>query len=72
MLTPVPKTSSIITSPTLIGSLTEALLISFITSNIIPFGIGSSVLTGTTMLSQPSILTVEVTILVGFLTSFNP
>ena len=67
--TPVPHTFEITTSPMATGAAARARLISVMQSKIRPFGIASRVLTETKGLTPPVTATVEVTILVGFITS---
>ena len=68
--TPVPAQSAIITSPICTGAATFTARISFMQSKILPFGISEAVLTAALSIVPPSTRTVEVTILVGLVTSF--
>ena len=70
--TPVPATSFMITSPICTGAATSTVFNAFTQSKIFPFGISSFVFTDTISILPPDTRTVEVTILVGFVTSFRP
>ena len=70
-LTPVPAAFSISISPRFFGAITTVRLISFITSNIFSFGTSDAVLQEILSLSPPVIAMVDVTILVGFVTSLR-
>ena len=68
--TPVSATFFMITSPIWIGAVTVTSRISFMISKIFPLGISFSVLTETLAIVPSFILTLLVTIRVGFVTSF--